>query len=1107
MRLLKLRFKNINSLAGRWEIDFENPQFGEGLFALTGPTGAGKTSVLDAICLGFYGQTARQEISRSINEVMTRGTGECFAEVEFEVRGKGYRSSWEQHRERMKPNGALQSATRKIASLPEGEIIAEKLSDAASKMIELIGMDFKQFTRAVLLAQGQFDAFLKADEKARSDILEQVTGSEIYSKIGTAVFARWQMERSKKDDLEKGMDYIKPLAAEERGIEQKNLEGLQEQKKSLEKILTVLQIQTQWIEGLEKLRDGHRKHIDDKKKLETEMSDAKPEFERLAKALSARKLDIVLHGLDAVRKSKMEAEKELNKRKIASEKFANEIEALKPRLAKAAEKTLTAKEKLEKTLPLLHEVRKMDSGISTANSELNSAGESAGESKKLLEDANSAHGKSVKQLQKAEDELKIADSYLKSHPTDDKLRDILPSVESYLGIWNNKRKETEKKALDAKKAGKNAADKNEALKDAKLAIKKLRGDHEKKKMLRETAEKIKLETEKIFETKKPDLDTKIRLASEKLLLTQRVATLEEHRKSLEDGKPCPLCGAEEHPYAKGNLPKLSKAQKELEGYKKELDELQDAEKEARKAFEKVDKEFQKILTELQGKESAVQSAELESEKSGITARTAMESANESAKGVKENWIIITGKLSELEMRDAKPETVGQELEKLKARQSEFEKQSKAAQNANSMIETGKEAVVTARKQIDKSKSDYERKCEILKKKKETVELLIKNRNEKFTGDTDSTEKQLRKENEEAAALDSELRSTRNSLEAQSKKANEELEEAGNILKTKIQEESLTTRSSLQKFIEAGFASESECIFARWSDEDVSRVTNLHKELGDKLIRIDTLIAKFAEDTRNEEEKALTDIPLSELNLDMAEQKTKDEALVTAIAELQAKLKSDDETRNKFADKLREMEAQRKLFDKWNRLNSWIGGANGEQFKRYAQGITLSHLLKEANRHLVKMTAGRYEMFWKAENTSLLPSVIDRHQGDVERPVSNFSGGETFMVSLSLALGLAGLASGRLRIDSLFLDEGFGTLDNQTLDTAVNTLAELHQTQGKLIGVISHIEQMKSQIPTRIEIRKIGGGRSEMAGAGVRKIEDATDTASTPRSKKRKIAKN
>ncbi len=1107
MRLLKLRFKNINSLAGNWEIDFEHPQFGEGLFALTGPTGAGKTSVLDAICLGFYGQTARQKtFSKSNNEVMTRGTGECFAELEFEIKGMKYRSVWEQHRERMKPNGALQPTTHKIASLPEGKIIAEKITEAKAKIIELTGMDFDQFTRAVMLAQGQFDAFLKADEKARSDILEQVTGSEIYSKIGSAVFAKWQMERAKKDELEKSLEYIRPLAEDERGTVQKSLEELEGQKKIFAKTLNELQLQIQWLEGLGKLREGHKKQIEEKNKLETEMSDAKPEFERLARALSARKLDIVLQGLESSRKSKIEAGSVHEKRKLASEKFIDDLEKLKPRIGKASEKAGTAKKKLAETLPLLQEVRKMDGQISMANSELKSAQESANESGKLLEDANSAHGRSTKSLQKTEDEFKTADLYLKSHPADDRLTDILPSVESYLEIWNDKKKETGKKMRDARKAGKYANEKKKVLKDAKLAVEKVKSDHDKKISQRKSAEKAKMESEAAYESKKPDLDIKIRLASEKIFLTERLAALGKHRKSLEDGKPCPLCGATEHPYAKGNLPESSSAQKELEAFQNELDKLQDAEKAARKTFEKTDIEFQGTLAELQEKELARQSAELEVEKADIAAKVAEKSVEESQKEAETTWITITGKLSNLGLQDPKPETVEQELEKLKTRQSEFKRQSETAQSAKTKMEGGLQAVGTAKSQLDKSKSDYERKCEILKKKKENVELLVGERDKKIPGDPEAEEKRLRKESDDATLLESELKSTLNGLENDSMTAKRELEEAKVILEKKTAEEFSVVQTSLHELQAAGFTTESECVLARWSDEEVSRVSNLQKELGEKLIRLDTLIAKFAEDSGREEEKALTGRPLADLNSDLTEQKIRNEWLLKMIAELQAKLKSDDETRNQLADRLGKIESQQKVFEKWNRLNNWIGGANGEQFKRYAQGITLKQLLKEANRHLLKMTANRYEMFWKAENSSLLPSVIDRHQGDTERPVSNFSGGETFMVSLSLALGLAGLASGRLRIDSLFLDEGFGTLDNKTLDTAVNTLAELHQTQGKLIGVISHIEQMKNQIPTRIEIRKIGGGRSEMAGAGVRKIEDAGTSGTTFKPKKQKAMK-
>jgi exonuclease SbcC len=140
--------------------------------------------------------------------------------------------------------------------------------------------------------------------------------------------------------------------------------------------------------------------------------------------------------------------------------------------------------------------------------------------------------------------------------------------------------------------------------------------------------------------------------------------------------------------------------------------------------------------------------------------------------------------------------------------------------------------------------------------------------------------------------------------------------------------------------------------------------------------------------------------------------------------------------------------------------------------------------------------------WSAESKELLPSVIDRDQGDAERPVSNLSGGETFMVSLSLALGLAEMASGKLHVDSLFLDEGFGTLDSDTLDTAVGTLEGLHQSHGKMIGVISHVEQMKSRIPTRIEVRKQGSGRSGLSGPGCSKLAAAPVAEAEPRPARR-----
>ncbi|MBN1663549.1 MAG: AAA family ATPase, partial [Deltaproteobacteria bacterium] len=192
MRILGVRFKNLNSLVGEWQVDFTHSSYAsDGIFAITGPTGAGKTTIMDAVCLALYGSTPRLgKVTKSSNEIMSRQTGECFSEVTFET-GKGhYRCHWSQHRARKKPDGELQQARHEIADADTDRVLESKINQVGEFIDEVTGMNFERFTRSMLLAQGGFAVFLQASPSERSPILEQITGTGIYSQISVKVHER-----------------------------------------------------------------------------------------------------------------------------------------------------------------------------------------------------------------------------------------------------------------------------------------------------------------------------------------------------------------------------------------------------------------------------------------------------------------------------------------------------------------------------------------------------------------------------------------------------------------------------------------------------------------------------------------------------------------------------------------------------------------------------------------------------------------------------------------------------------------------------------------------------------------------------------------------------
>ena len=195
--------------------------------------------------------------------------------------------------------------------------------------------------------------------------------------------------------------------------------------------------------------------------------------------------------------------------------------------------------------------------------------------------------------------------------------------------------------------------------------------------------------------------------------------------------------------------------------------------------------------------------------------------------------------------------------------------------------------------------------------------------------------------------------------------------------------------------------------------------------------------------------------------------------------MQFQLEQDAANKKKIGALLETINAKAIIVENWAKLNDIIGSADGKKFRQIAQEYTLEVLLSYANIHL-EMLSKRYLLQRIPDTLGL--QILDQDMGNEIRTVFSLSGGESFLVSLALALGLASLSSSRMQVESLFIDEGFGSLDPSTLNIAMDALERLHN-QGRKVGVISHVQEMTERIPVQIKVSKENSGRSKVEVMG------------------------
>lgn len=613
MRILDLRFKNLNSLAGEWGIDLTNAAYAsDGIFAITGPTGSGKTTILDAICLALYGRTPRlDKVTKGANEIMSRRTGECFAEVTFAAGDGRFRCCWSQNRARNRPDGELQAPKHELSDAVTGKILESRLRGVAERIEEATGMDFERFTRSMLLAQGGFAAFLQASPGERAPILEQITGTEAYSDISKRVHERRAQEQKKLEVIGAELSAMRLLGEDEERALKAALEEKDREMAAAEALLETKTRALAWLEGVLRLERELESLARKRDDLAVRREAFRPDLMRLERAMRALELEGAHEALSSLRRDQE-----------ADERAAEECRAILPGLEDDVTRAQRNSErndgelrerKAEQTdhAPVLRKVRDLDVRIAERDAPIRRAADALSAMEAETADLLRRSEADRAALGDVRSSLDAVIAYMAENAADETLSERLGVVRSRFGAFREARARLGTKTqerLEAEKQYATALSSSEERKTALSASKRDLDELERAvidagsgldealagrtlpQMRQSVADagKCAAVAERIADDarahavarqKKAEISTLLesldaereRLAGEIPEAAEALSACDSERDRLEaermrcvaaesyaearahlaDGEPCPLCGAVEHPYADG----------------------------------------------------------------------------------------------------------------------------------------------------------------------------------------------------------------------------------------------------------------------------------------------------------------------------------------------------------------------------------------------------------------------------------------------------------------------------------------------------------------------------------------------------------------------------
>ncbi|MDP2242922.1 AAA family ATPase [Pseudomonas sp.] len=1131
MKILSLRLKNLNSLKGEWKIDFTAEPFKDnGLFAITGPTGAGKTTLLDAICLALYHRTPRMSsVSAGANELMTRHTGDCLAEVEFEVKGARYRAFWSQRRARDKADGALQAPKVELAAA-DGSILTDKINEKLRETERLTGLDFERFTKSMLLAQGGFAAFLEANANQRAELLEELTGTDIYGQISQRVFEQTREVKVALDQLHARAEGVELLSEEQRSELQGEAERLGAADTCLQTEQTELQRQRQWRDELAKARSQQQSAAVAEQRAQEHLQAAQTQLAQLAASEPAARLQPIhrdwQQAQQAVRQSEQalqqtQAEQQqaaqrsseclwqarqfsqqlLGERQRARDHLAEQREQLQTRLAEQAQhgrlgeqlgawrSQLAVRQQLTVDIDQLgsRQQQTVQAMQALQVQQVEQAARLSVEQARLL-DAQQAQG----------EQQRLLDGLLAGR-SEASLRERWQLLHQHSGLLAQ---------LKQLAASRQQRLEQQVQLDAKLSG--LHGQHVAK-----DAEVMALRA------RYKEVQQQVRDQEKLLAQEQRIQALETYRAQLQEGEACPLCGSPEHPAIaayqaldvgateqtllakKAELETLTGSGQrlaselatlvsQLEQHRHQLQRSQQEQIEQDERWQQLTAQLGISLADAAAlvEYHAQQAAELDSIQLSLEqldrfkaalegARTLRQQLEQGCATVQQQQALVS---QQLQHQDSQLADIASRLEHLQRQRSERDSSlsGELAAFGYSVPSDGNAWLHEREVEWQRWQQAQQQRQQLEGEQRELEHALDVAR--ELHGTWQQRWAAVQQTEPPALAAVTDALTALQQAEAQlthEHSRQQQLHGTQQAQAQRLSEDQRDLQAKAQQWAAALAASpfDDEGAFqaARLDEQQHSALTQLKQRLDKALAEAHVL--KVAAD---QQLAALQATPASELEREQIDARlqllgAELKSLTQRQGEIRAQLQGDDARRQNLQSLFAEISAKQVEYDLWQQLNSLIGSADGAKYRKFAQGLTLDHLVYLANQQLARLH-GRYQLARRSSGELEL-EVIDTWQADVARDTKTLSGGESFLVSLALALALSDLVSHKTSIDSLFLDEGFGTLDGETLEIALDALDSLNAS-GKMIGVISHVEAMKERIPVQLKVHKgVGMGYS------------------------------